>query len=217
MSTRRARREKTDVRKRIEDSHAGESTRLDQPARRSLPRRSFMNAASRRAASSSTSPLKPRRSVPRRSLNDASALRPRARPRPGPAVHQIVRPAEGHPQPLARSTVTSARVGLRRPAYEHREPWPGRPRRFRSCAQRSPSRARRAKFPRTLGAWRPISSPAARASSVLDRGGAPRKGERVRILDDFSTGRRQNLEALKGKVEVVEGVDRRRRASWRAR
>jgi nucleoside-diphosphate-sugar epimerase len=36
------------------------------------------------------------------------------------------------------------------------------------------------------------------------------KGERVRILDDFSTGRRSNVEALKGNVEVVEGtiVDR---------
>ena len=32
------------------------------------------------------------------------------------------------------------------------------------------------------------------------------KGERVRILDDFSTGRRSNLEALKGNVEVVEGT-----------
>jgi UDP-glucose 4-epimerase len=31
------------------------------------------------------------------------------------------------------------------------------------------------------------------------------KGERVRILDDFSTGRRSNLEGLKGDVEVVEG------------
>lgn len=31
------------------------------------------------------------------------------------------------------------------------------------------------------------------------------KGERVRILDDFSTGRRSNLEALKGDVEVIEG------------
>jgi len=31
------------------------------------------------------------------------------------------------------------------------------------------------------------------------------QGERVRILDDFSTGRRQNLEALKGDVEVIEG------------
>ncbi len=31
------------------------------------------------------------------------------------------------------------------------------------------------------------------------------KGERVRILDDFSTGRRSNLESLKGEVEVVEG------------
>src|SRR6476659_8948569 len=32
-----------------------------------------------------------------------------------------------------------------------------------------------------------------------------RKGETVRILDDFSTGRRQNLETLKGKLDVVEG------------
>ncbi len=31
------------------------------------------------------------------------------------------------------------------------------------------------------------------------------KGERVRILDDFSTGRRSNLEGLTGKVEVIEG------------
>ena len=31
------------------------------------------------------------------------------------------------------------------------------------------------------------------------------KGETVRILDDFSTGRRQNLEGLKGKLEVIEG------------
>lgn len=31
------------------------------------------------------------------------------------------------------------------------------------------------------------------------------KGERVRILDDFSTGRRQNVEGLRGEVEVVEG------------
>lgn len=31
------------------------------------------------------------------------------------------------------------------------------------------------------------------------------KGERVRILDDYSTGRRENVEALKGKVEVIEG------------
>jgi nucleoside-diphosphate-sugar epimerase len=31
------------------------------------------------------------------------------------------------------------------------------------------------------------------------------KGERVRILDDFSTGRRQNLESLRGDVEVIEG------------
>ena len=32
------------------------------------------------------------------------------------------------------------------------------------------------------------------------------KGERVRILDDLSTGRRSNLEALKGNVEVIEGT-----------
>jgi nucleoside-diphosphate-sugar epimerase len=31
------------------------------------------------------------------------------------------------------------------------------------------------------------------------------KGERVRILDDFSSGRRSNLESLKGDVEVLEG------------
>lgn len=31
------------------------------------------------------------------------------------------------------------------------------------------------------------------------------RGERVRILDDFSTGRRQNVESLKGDVQVVEG------------
>ena len=31
------------------------------------------------------------------------------------------------------------------------------------------------------------------------------KGERVRILDDFSTGRRSNLETLKGNLEVIEG------------
>src|SRR5262249_47494961 len=31
------------------------------------------------------------------------------------------------------------------------------------------------------------------------------KGERVRILDNFSTGRRSNVEALPGKVEVIEG------------
>ncbi len=30
-------------------------------------------------------------------------------------------------------------------------------------------------------------------------------GESVRILDDFSSGRRQNIESLKGKLEVVEG------------
>lgn len=31
------------------------------------------------------------------------------------------------------------------------------------------------------------------------------KGERVRILDDFSTGRRSNVESLKGAIEIVEG------------
>lgn len=31
------------------------------------------------------------------------------------------------------------------------------------------------------------------------------KGERVRILDDFSTGRRSNVEGLPGKVELIEG------------
>ncbi len=31
------------------------------------------------------------------------------------------------------------------------------------------------------------------------------KGERVRILDDFSTGRRVNVESLRGEVEVIEG------------
>src|SRR5687768_1943769 len=31
------------------------------------------------------------------------------------------------------------------------------------------------------------------------------KGERVRILDDFSTGRRSNVEGLSGNVEVIEG------------
>ncbi|MFO0675391.1 MAG: SDR family oxidoreductase [Polyangiaceae bacterium] len=32
-----------------------------------------------------------------------------------------------------------------------------------------------------------------------------KKGETVRILDDFSTGRRQNVESLPGKVELFEG------------
>lgn len=32
------------------------------------------------------------------------------------------------------------------------------------------------------------------------------KGERVRVLDDFSSGRRDNLEGLAGKVEVIEGT-----------
>ncbi len=31
------------------------------------------------------------------------------------------------------------------------------------------------------------------------------KGERVRILDDFSTGRRENVASLKGNVEIIEG------------
>jgi UDP-glucose 4-epimerase len=31
------------------------------------------------------------------------------------------------------------------------------------------------------------------------------KGEKVRILDDFSTGRRQNVESLRGDVELFEG------------
>ncbi|UCC45049.1 MAG: SDR family oxidoreductase [Candidatus Zixiibacteriota bacterium] len=31
------------------------------------------------------------------------------------------------------------------------------------------------------------------------------KGEKVRILDNFSTGRRENVKALEGKVEIVEG------------
>src|SRR5271165_5808970 len=31
------------------------------------------------------------------------------------------------------------------------------------------------------------------------------KGERVRILDDFSSGRRVNVETLPGKVELIEG------------
>jgi nucleoside-diphosphate-sugar epimerase len=31
------------------------------------------------------------------------------------------------------------------------------------------------------------------------------KGERVRIIDDFSTGRRSNVEGFAGKVEIIEG------------
>lgn len=31
-------------------------------------------------------------------------------------------------------------------------------------------------------------------------------GETVRVLDDFSTGRRQNLEGLLGRLELVEGT-----------
>src|SRR5579859_3894219 len=30
-------------------------------------------------------------------------------------------------------------------------------------------------------------------------------GERVRIIDDFSSGRRQNIDSLSGRVEPVEG------------
>ena len=32
-----------------------------------------------------------------------------------------------------------------------------------------------------------------------------KRGESVRILDDFSTGRRENLKPLEGKVEIIEG------------
>lgn len=32
-----------------------------------------------------------------------------------------------------------------------------------------------------------------------------RRGERVRVLDDFSTGRRENLQSVIGQVEVIEG------------
>jgi nucleoside-diphosphate-sugar epimerase len=32
------------------------------------------------------------------------------------------------------------------------------------------------------------------------------KGERVRVLDDFSSGRKENLQGLKGSLEVVEGT-----------
>jgi nucleoside-diphosphate-sugar epimerase len=31
------------------------------------------------------------------------------------------------------------------------------------------------------------------------------KGERVRVVDDFSSGRRKNLEGMSGKIEVIEG------------
>ena len=31
-------------------------------------------------------------------------------------------------------------------------------------------------------------------------------GESVRILDDFSSGRRENLEALPGRFELIEGT-----------
>jgi UDP-glucose 4-epimerase len=32
------------------------------------------------------------------------------------------------------------------------------------------------------------------------------KGEGVRVIDDFSTGRRQNLEAMRGRLDLVEGT-----------
>ena len=32
-----------------------------------------------------------------------------------------------------------------------------------------------------------------------------KKGERVRILDNFSTGKKENLSAVGGQVEVIEG------------
>src|ERR1700722_13523215 len=32
------------------------------------------------------------------------------------------------------------------------------------------------------------------------------QGESVRILDDFSSGRRENLEGLKGRLDVIEGT-----------
>src|SRR3954466_2480805 len=42
------------------------------------------------------------------------------------------------------------------------------------------------------------------------------KGERVRILDDFSTGRRSNLASLKGELEIVEGTAVEPGSVWRA-
>ena len=31
------------------------------------------------------------------------------------------------------------------------------------------------------------------------------RGEKVRVLDDFSTGRRENLDGLPGPVDLIEG------------
>ena len=47
-------------------------------------------------------------------------------------------------------------------------------------------------------------------------------GETVRVFDDFSTGRRQNLEGLTGNLELVEGTilrpgDGQAGRSWRRR
>lgn len=42
------------------------------------------------------------------------------------------------------------------------------------------------------------------------------RGERVRVLDDFSTGRRENLIGLEGKVEVIAGDLRSREAVAKA-
>lgn len=33
----------------------------------------------------------------------------------------------------------------------------------------------------------------------------PRSGARVRVLDDFSTGRRENLAAVDGRIEILCG------------
>ncbi|HZU83237.1 MAG TPA: NAD-dependent epimerase/dehydratase family protein, partial [Polyangiaceae bacterium] len=32
------------------------------------------------------------------------------------------------------------------------------------------------------------------------------RGERVRIVDDFSSGRRENLDGLGGRIELIEGT-----------
>src|SRR5579859_5611795 len=32
------------------------------------------------------------------------------------------------------------------------------------------------------------------------------KGERVRVLDDFSSGRKENLQGLQGALEIIEGT-----------
>ncbi|HIE37672.1 MAG TPA: SDR family NAD(P)-dependent oxidoreductase, partial [Anaerolineae bacterium] len=42
------------------------------------------------------------------------------------------------------------------------------------------------------------------------------RGERARVLDDFSTGRWENLAAVTGQVEVIEGDVRDRAAAARA-